>query len=123
MTNSLSLIVLSVVFGIGGQISLKMGMDVVGKIDDTALAHPVQIATRVLTTPLVLAGLSLYVLGAIVWLTVLSRVPLSLAYPYLALSYAFTPALAWIFLGEAVPSLRWLGIAIICAGVVVVSRT
>ena len=123
MNSSFILIAASVVCGIGGQILLKMGMVQNGRIDAVSLAQPLQVAVRVLTTPLVLGGLALYVLGAVAWLTVLSRVPLSLAYPYLALSYAFTPILAWVLLSESVPPTRWIGIAIICLGVVVVSRT
>lgn len=123
MSNSIILIVVSVICGISGQISLKMGMVQTGRIDAIALAHPTQVIARVLTTPLVLSGLTLYVLGAAAWLTVLSRVPLSQAYPYLALSYAFTPILAWFLLSESIPSFRWLGIGIIVFGIIVVSRT
>src|SRR3712207_2389645 len=100
-----------------------MGMTQVGSIGAEALAEPVQIALRGLTSPLVLAGLALYVLGAMTWLTVLSRVPLSFAYPMLALSYAITPTLAWLILGENLPSERWMGIATICLGVFLISRS
>lgn len=123
VNRSLVLILLSVLCGITGQLTLKMGMTQVGRIGSDALAQPLQMAFKVLTNPLVIGGLALYVLGAAFWLTVLSRVPLSFAYPVLALSYAFTPLLAWLILGENVPSLRWLGIAIICAGVIIVSRS
>lgn len=123
MNGSLSLILFGVMCSVGGQITLKMGMSQIGRIGVEALVQPLQIALRVLTNPLVVAGLGLYVLGAAVWLTVLSRVPLSFAYPILALSYAFTPILAWMVLGESVPSLRWLGIATICLGIFLVSRS
>jgi multidrug transporter EmrE-like cation transporter len=121
--NSLVLIFLAVVLGVGGQLTLKLGMSQVGRIGSEALERPLQMGFRVLTNPLVVIGLGLYVLGAVVWLTVLSRVPLSFAYPILASSYAFTPVLAWLLLGESVPSLRWIGIATICLGVFLVSRT
>ena len=123
MSSSLTLILLSVGCGVVGQLTLKIGMNHVGHIGAEALAQPLSTALRVLTNPLVVGGLGLYVLGAAFWLTVLSRVPLSFAYPILALSYAFTPILAWVILGEPVPSLRWLGIATICLGVVLVSRS
>jgi drug/metabolite transporter (DMT)-like permease len=67
--------------------------------------------------------LGCYVLGAVAWLTVLSRVPLSLAYPMLALSYAITPILAWLVLGEDVNGLRWAGIGVISLGVLLVARS
>jgi drug/metabolite transporter (DMT)-like permease len=123
MGSSLSLILMSVVCGVAGQITLKMGMTTVGHIGAESMGQPLSVVLRVLTNPMVLVGLGLYVLGAVFWLTVLSRVPLSFAYPILALSYAFTPILAWLLLGESVPSVRWLGIATICAGVVLVSRS
>ncbi len=123
MAETLPLILFSVLCGIGGQLTLKMGMTNVGQIDGGALAQPLAMVLRVLTTPLVVIGLGLYVLGAVAWLTVLSRVPLSFAYPILALSYAITPMLAWFLLGESVPSIRWLGVAVICVGVFFVSRS
>ena len=123
VSSSLTLILLSVGCGVAGQLTLKIGMGHVGHIGAEALAQPLATALRVLTNPLVVGGLGLYALGAAFWLTVLSRVPLSFAYPILALSYAFTPILAWAILGEPVPSLRWLGIATICLGVVLVSRS
>jgi drug/metabolite transporter (DMT)-like permease len=123
MRDSILLILFAVGCGITGQLSLKLGMVQNGRIDSDALTQPLQIAAQVLSSPLVLGGLAFYAVGAIAWVTVLSRVPLSLAYPNLALSYAFTPVLAWLLLGESVPSLRWLGIGVICLGVLIVSRT
>jgi drug/metabolite transporter (DMT)-like permease len=123
MGDSLLLILFAVGCGITGQISLKLGMLQTGRIDTAAMSQPLHIALHVLSSPLVVVGLAFYALGAVAWVTVLSRVPLSLAYPNLALSYAFTPVLAWLLLGESVPSLRWLGIGVICLGVLIVSRS
>lgn len=123
MAASLALIMFSVICGVAGQISLKIGMGQVGQIGAESLVHPLSLVLRVASTPLVLVGLSLYALGAMSWLTVLSRVPLSFAYPLAATSYAFTPILAWLLLRETIPSLRWLGILTICLGVFFVSRS
>jgi drug/metabolite transporter (DMT)-like permease len=121
--SSIILVLLAVLCGVSGQIILKLGMGQAGRIGLEALARPLETAWQVFTTPLVVGGLACYVLGAVFWLTVLSRVPLSLAYPMLALSYAFTPVLAWLILGESVNGLRWMGIGVICAGVLLVSRS
>lgn len=123
MSSSLSLILLAVLCSVCGQLTLKMGMAHVGRIGTEALVQPLEVALRVASSPLVVAGLALYALGSVAWLTVLSRVPLSFAYPVLALSYAVTPLLAWLLLQENVPSLRWLGIATICVGVLLVARS
>lgn len=122
-TSSFPLIGLAVIFGVVGQLALKMGMTRVGAITGAALGQPLQVAFQVLSTPLVLGGLAFYALGAAAWLAVLSRVPLSLAYPLLAVSYAITPVVAWMTLGETMPLMRWAGIGTICVGVFLVSRS
>lgn len=122
MQGSLPMIVFSVLCGVSGQLTLKAGMLQIGRIGGDAFGQPVQLALRMLSSPLVLGGLALYVLGAFSWLTVLSRLPLSAAYPVLAVTYAITPVLAWLVFGEAVPVTRWLGIAVICLGVVLISQ-
>ena len=119
---SFLLILASVGCSVVGQLALKAGMGRVGPLDSGSVAQPLELAVRVLSQPLVLAGLACYVLGAVAWLGVLSRVPLSLAYPSLAMSYVLTALLAWLVLGEQVPMTRWLGIATICCGVVLVAR-
>ena len=123
MSASIALILGAVVCGVGGQLALKAGMTQLGRIGFEAVAQPAALALRVLTNPFVLGGLGLYALGAVLWLAVLSRLPLSLAYPMLALSYAITPVLAWLVLGENVAGARWLGILVICAGVFLISRS
>lgn len=123
MTISLLLILAAVVAGITGQLSLKMGMNHAGTIDGSSLAHPVETLRNVVRSPMVWVGLALYGLGAVAWLIVLSRLDLSFAYPFIALSYAITPILACRLLDEPVSGLRWLGIVVIILGVVIVSRT
>jgi drug/metabolite transporter (DMT)-like permease len=123
VSNPVGLILLAAFFGVCGQLTLKMGMTQVGRLGADSLAEPLQVVLRVLTSPLVIGGLSLYVVGAGVWMMVLSRSALSFAYPILAVSYAITPLLAALLLGETLNTTRWLGIAIICLGVFVVSRS
>jgi drug/metabolite transporter (DMT)-like permease len=121
--NSLFLILFAIACSVAGQLTLKTGMNVVGQIDAGTLQQPLHVLSRMMSTPFVFGGLGLYALAAVAWLAVLSRVPLSIAYPNVALTYAFTPALASLFLGETITPLRWVGIGIICCGVIVVSRS
>ena len=123
MQSALPLILLSAGIGVFGQLSLKLGMTRVGRIGNEALADPLGVLVRVLTTPMIIGGLGLYLIGAAVWMAVLSRVPLSFAYPVLAITYVFTPLLAWLMLRERIPAGRWLGIATICVGVFLVSQS
>lgn len=116
-TLAMGLILVSVVLGSTGQIVLKTGMERVPEIASglglvNAFRHPV-----------VIAGLACYVLATLAWLVVLQRVPVSFAYPMISLNYIFVTLLAKYVHGEAVPSLRYLGLALILAGVAVIART
>jgi drug/metabolite transporter (DMT)-like permease len=119
---SLLMIFASVLIGVFGQLSLKSGMTQVGRVDAQALSHPVQTLVRVFTTPIILAGIALYIVGTLIWLVVLSRMDLSFAYPLVATTYVFTPLLAHLLLNEPIPTLRWLGIAFILVGVFIVAK-
>ncbi len=123
MQSTLPMILLSVLCGVSGQLTLKAGMTQVGRIGAETLSQPFQLALRVLSCPFVLGGLALYALGAVSWLMVLSRLPLSAAYPVLAITYAVIPFLAWLVFGESVSVTRWLGIVVICVGIVIVSQS
>lgn len=70
----------------------------------------------------VLAGLACYFFSIILWLIVLSKVQVSIAYPFQALGYVFASVVAWRVLGEGLTPLNILGIVLICAGVVVLAR-
>lgn len=115
---SLVLLIISILLGALGQICLKRGMQQVGEVDIT-LATALRVATNIL----VLLGLGLYGLSSIFWLGVLSRLDLSYSYPLLAINFVLVPLLSQLFLGERVPSLRWLGILVICGGVVLSARS
>ena len=114
---SLLLIVISSLLGVSGQIFLKMGMDRLGTISLSQSAVVLQTAVQIFSSPLVLLGLGCYGLSAIVWLVVLSRVDVSLAYPFLALNFVLVPLFAWLLLGEQIPSWRWFGVGIVLIGV------
>ncbi|HHX38512.1 MAG TPA: EamA family transporter [Armatimonadetes bacterium] len=116
-TLAMCLILASVLLGSVGQIVLKSGMEHAPQVTSGwALASAFR-------SPVVLAGLACYVMATLAWLVVLQRVPVSFAYPMISLNYIFVTLLAKYVHGEAVPSLRYLGLALILAGVAVIART
>lgn len=123
MSTSILLIFFATACSAGGQLALKAGMSQVGRIGAGAFAQPFELVTRVAASPLVIGGLGLYAISMVSWLAVLSRVPLSFAYPLVAIGYLITAILAWLLLGESIPGIRWLGIATICLGVFLISRS
>jgi drug/metabolite transporter (DMT)-like permease len=66
--------------------------------------------------PVVWFGIASYAVSSLLWLVALSRVPLSVAYPFGALSYVIVVLVA-LAAGETVPPMRWLGVALIVGGI------
>src|ERR1700719_3886224 len=69
------------------------------------------------------AGMVCYGVSVCVWLAALSKAPVSTAYPMLSLGYVVIAAVSVVWLGESMGPAKVLGIALICAGVVLVSRS
>ncbi|MGQ0679190.1 MAG: hypothetical protein ACT4OM_05965 [Actinomycetota bacterium] len=114
---------LSVFLATAGQLLLKAGMTRVGYIGGDRLGRPMDLAMQVATTWQVLLGLTLFVVSSVFWLLVLSRVPLSFAYPFAGLAYVLITLFGKFVLREQVPGIRWMGIALIIAGILVVGRS
>jgi multidrug transporter EmrE-like cation transporter len=67
-------------------------------------------------------GMLCYAASVCVWVAALSKAPVSTAYPMLSLGYVVVAAISVAWLGETLTPVKMLGIALICAGVVLVSR-
>ncbi len=63
-----------------------------------------------------------YAASVCVWLAALSKAPVSTAYPMLSLGYVVVAAISVAWLGETMTFAKIVGIALICAGVVLVSK-
>lgn len=120
LANTWWLILISVASGVAGQTFLKLGSERSGGGVSEGL---VGLVTSILTSPLTLVGILLYGCGALAWIAVLQRMDLSYAYPFLALNFVLIALVSYFILGETVPLSRWIGIGIICAGILVVART
>jgi len=69
------------------------------------------------------SGMLCYAASVCVWVAALSKAPVSTAYPMLSLGYVVVAAVSVAWLGETLTPAKVLGIALICAGVVLVSRS
>lgn len=119
----LLLILVNVAMTSLAQIVLKAGMsapEVVKALSGTV--RPMHLL-GVLFHPLVTGGLVLYFGAALVWLVVLSKVEVSLAYPFVGLGFIVTMLLGWSLLGETLSVHRLLGTLLIAGGVVVLARS
>lgn len=123
---SLVLLIVSVGFAVGGQLMLKAAMDAVGRIGSAEVHAAGEYVGRAVREPRLWVGLMLFGVSAAFWLVVLSRVPLSLAYPFVGISYVVVVLLARFALHEPVPPLRWFGVVVVAIGIAIVglsSRT
>ena len=71
---------------------------------------------RLVLNPFVFSGLVLYVISTIVWLIALSKTTLSFVYPFAALIFVLVMLSARFVFLEPVPTIRYVGIAVICVG-------
>jgi multidrug transporter EmrE-like cation transporter len=69
------------------------------------------------------AGMICYAGSLCVWLAALSKAPVSVAYPMLSLGYIVVAWASVVWLGETLSITKIFGIALICVGVVLVSRS
>jgi len=97
------------------QVLLKYGM----------LAHePIVLSSSgmfaPLLGPLLSVALAMYAVAMLLWLQVLAKILLSVAYPMLAVTYAIVPVLATIFFEEKIGEFHFLGIAFVLLGVAII---
>ena len=98
-------------------ILLKIGMNQVGEVNAEALKTPGKLVGQLVTTPAILAAIPVYAISNVGWLVVLSRLNLSVAYPFLASLYIFLPIFSMLFLSETLSTQHWAGIVVIGIGV------
>lgn len=120
MWKPLGLIFVAVCFSVSGELCFKSGMNQLGVL---SFANLGPMLLRMLTNPRILAGGALFVSGALFWLAAISRVPLSWAYPMLAMGYVLVLVFSALFLKEQVSLLRWSGVLLIGVGMILVFRS
>jgi len=81
-----------------------------------------QLIKTIITSPAILSGTAFEAVHFGFLLELLSLSDVSFIIPLTSLGYILTPIFANIFLHEAIPPLRWAGISLICAGVIVLMR-
>jgi drug/metabolite transporter (DMT)-like permease len=104
-----------------GQILVRSGMQEVGSLESWAPLALAQYFLRALVNPAVVAGTVLNAVFYFLFLAVLSWSEVTVALPLTALEYVFAAVLGVLLLKEVVPPLRWAGIGLVIAGVVLIS--
>jgi multidrug transporter EmrE-like cation transporter len=120
MLKAMVLLLVAILFSVTGELLLKHGMTRIGLLD---LSKLLPMIPRLAGNPHILMGLGSIGVGAVFWLSVISRVDLSWAYPMLAIGYVLVLLFSSLILKEHVPLVRWVGALVICLGVYLISRS
>jgi drug/metabolite transporter (DMT)-like permease len=121
----LGLILVSVTLSAVAQLTLKHGINQVTAhgAHPLSLKDPAGTASRIVSDIGIWLGLLTFGVSAVVWLVVLSRASLSFAYPFASLTYVIILVFDRYVLGQQITAPRYAGVALIVAGIVLVSRT
>lgn len=114
-------IALTVLFTVLGQLAVKKGMLQVG-VSPSHLSLLPRFMVRAVTNPQVLIGMACAVVAALSWTVAISRSDLNVAYPFITLATVLVLVLSGVVFGEAVPGHRWLGVLVVCIGLIIASR-
>ena len=122
MAKFIPLILFTVLTNAAAQILLKKGMLVLGSFQFT-MSSIGSVGPRLVLNPFVILGLLTFVVSMSSHMLVLSRVELSFAYPFLSLAYVVVAIYAYIVFNEDLNLYRIGGIALICLGTILISRS
>lgn len=100
-----------------GQILLKYAMTQVGPLNFSP-----SVLLKALSQPFLPIALVIYALALVLWLEVLSKTPLSVAYPVLAVTYVLVPLISQFVFNERLDAMHYVGMFLILAGVAIIGR-
>lgn len=125
MTNaSLVTIIFTVFMSASAQVLLKVGAlripseRFTGVNNETALA-----VLSVLFSKYIFIGLVIYVFSAGMWIWVLTKVDISLAYPFISLSFIITFGFGVTLFQEPLTAMKFFGTVIIMVGCVMIAKS
>lgn len=102
-----------------GQMAVKYAVTRAGTLPE-ATSDRISYVLRLLLDPFIVSALAAAFLGALSWFVALSRLQLSHAYPFMALSFVGVLIFSWLIFAEPLTVQKVSGIALIVAGVIVV---
>ncbi|NLS75086.1 4-amino-4-deoxy-L-arabinose transferase [Bradyrhizobium brasilense] len=119
--SSFALIVFSVSMNAFAQITLRKAMLTIGGMP--SIGEPLTFVWTFISNGYFSGGLVCYTMSMLLWLAVLSANEVSVAYPMASIGYVIGIVFSVLILGEGIPLGRVVGVALICAGVVLIGRT
>ncbi|KAF1010705.1 MAG: 4-amino-4-deoxy-L-arabinose-phosphoundecaprenol flippase subunit ArnE [Pseudomonas fluorescens] len=100
-----------------GQLFTKIAGDQIGQMD-----FSLQWLGEVARNPGILAAIGSYIGAFFVWMLILRRSSLSLAFPLSSLVFVVVLLGSWLGLGEHISLLHWVGVAVIIGGIALLAE-
>ena len=117
------LLAFMVTFGSSGDVLLSQGMKQLGELHSWAPGAAIAYFSRALDSGTLWLAIGLLMLFLVSYMLVLSWADFSYVSPASAIGYVLVALMGYFFLGEHVPTTRWIGVSLICVGVFVVGGT
>lgn len=117
------LLALMVMFGSSGDVLLSRAMKQIGGLHSWDPDKVFTFFARAMASGTVWLAITLLMLFLVSYMLVLSWADFSYVSPASAIGYAVVALMGYFFLGEHVPTTRWIGVGLICLGVIVVGGT
>lgn len=111
MKDNLLLLLFTTMLASGQMLFKKVGLLMTGKPLNQGLI-------AIASSPWLYLSLALYGIATLLWIWLLSRLPLSQAYPWVGVGIILVPAAAWILHGEKLTPSYWVGVFLVATGVV-----
>ena len=102
-----------------GNLSMAWGMK---HFPETVSLHPL-LYLRAMTNPYVVVGIAMLILSVLTRMALLSLADLSFILPLTAVGYVLSALMGKFLLGEEVTMARWVGVALVFLGSLLVSST
>jgi drug/metabolite transporter (DMT)-like permease len=118
----LGTILLTVTLSACAQLALKWGVTQ-PEMASALRSSLIDAVMAAASSPLIWLGLLIYVVSVALWLWVLSRTDLSVAYPFVGVSFLVTMAFGAFLLQENVGPMRIAGTLFIVGGCILVGRS
>lgn len=114
------MILISVLLNCAAQLCMRKGMLLVGEVGARNFMENI---IPMITNLWLWGAMLCYGVSILMWMSVLSKVEVSYAYPFLSIGYVVAAVAGYCLFNENLSPIRIAGIVIICIGVILISRS
>lgn len=115
-------VIITVFLNAASQLLLKVGISRVGKVSFDA-ANIIKLVIGALTNGYIMLGLITMTISMVTHILSLSRFDVSFVFPFISFAYIIVAVWGVVFLGEQFNMTRYIGIAVILAGTIILAMS